>query len=235
MTAPSKTPLVLVPGLLCTADLFTAQRTTLADVADITIGRHTGHPTVAAIAQEILASAPPKFAVAGLSMGGYVAFELVRQAPERVLKLALLDTAARPDAPERKEARLKLLELAREHGMAAVQKALMPNLIHAARQNDAPLVDRVVQMAVDTGFDAFKRQQEALMSRPDCRPLLASIRIPALVLVGDGDTLTPPELSHEMHAGIAGSRLVVVPGSGHLSTMEKPDEVNAALRDWLAA
>ena len=234
MTKLTKTPLVLIPGLLCTADLFTAQCTALADIADITVGRHTGHPTIAAIAQEILASAPPKFAVAGLSMGGYIAFELVRQAPDRVLKLALLDTAARPDAPERKDARRKLVELAREHGMAAVQQALMPNLIHADRQNDKPLVDRVVQMAVDTGLEAFVRQQEALMNRPDCRPLLPSIRIPALVLVGDGDILTPPDLSREMHAGIAGSRLVVVPGSGHLSTMEKPQSVDAALRGWLA-
>lgn len=233
MTSRSKTNLVLVPGLLCTADLYAAQRAALGDIADMTVARHTEHATVAAIAKEILASAPPRFAVAGLSMGGYIAFELVRQAPERVERLALLDTAARPDAPERKEARRKLIELAREHGMAAVQKALMPNLIHAERQDDKALVDRVVQMAVETGFEAFVRQQEALMSRPDCRPLLGSIRIPTLVLVGDGDTLTPPDLSQEMHAGIAGSRLVTVAGSGHLSTMEKPEAVNTALRSWL--
>lgn len=231
----AKTPLILVPGLLCTADLYAAQRAGLADVADMTVARHTGHSTVAAIAKEILASAPPKFAACGLSMGGYIVFELVRQAPERVVKLALLDTGPRPDTPERSAGRRKLIELARDHGMAAVQKALMPNLIHADRQTDKALVDRVVQMAVDTGFDAFVRQQEALISRQDCRPLLPSIRIPTLVLVGDGDTLTPPDLAQEMHAGISGSRLVTMTGSGHLSTMEKPDAVNAALRTWLSS
>jgi pimeloyl-ACP methyl ester carboxylesterase len=235
MAAAPKTPLVLVPGLLCTAELYADQRSSLADVADMTVGCHTRHETMAEIARAILAEAPPRFALAGLSMGGYVTFEILRQAPERVLKLALLDTAARPDAPERKEARLKLIELGRTHGMAAVQNALMGNLIHAGRQNDQPLVDRVVQMAVDTGFEAFVRQQKALMNRPDSRDFLRQIEVPTLVVVGDADVLTPPDLSREMHAGIAGSRLEVIAGSGHLSTMEMPHAVNAALRQWLTA
>lgn len=233
MATASKIPLVLVPGLLCSADLFAAQVDGLADIAAVTIGRHTGHAAMADIASEILATAPPRFALGGLSMGGYVTFEILRQAPERVLKLALLDTGARSDAPERREARMKLIELGREQGMAAVQTALMPNLIHAERQSDKPLVDRVVRMAVDTGFEAFVRQQHALMARPDSRPFLKNIKCPTLVLVGDGDVLTPPDLAHEMHTAITGSRLAMIAGSGHLSTMEKPDAVNTVMREWL--
>lgn len=228
-----KTPLVLVPGLLCTANLYADQQHALADVADMIVGDHTRHASMAAIAAHILAAAPPRFALAGLSMGGYICFEILRRAPERVERLALLDTGARPDMPERSAARRKLIELGREHGMAAVQKALLPNLIHLARQDEQPLAGRVVQMAVDTGFDAFVRQQEALITRPDSRTFLKDIRCPTLVVVGDADALTPPEMARELHAGIAGSRLVVVPECGHLSTMERPEAVNAALREWL--
>ena len=235
MATWTKTPLLLVPGLLCTAELFAAQRDGLADIADVIVGRHTGHTSMAAIAGEILATAPPRFALGGLSMGGYVTFEIMRRAPERVERLALLDTAARPDQPERTAARRQLIELGRQHGMAAVQRELLPHLIDASRQADKPLADCVVQMAVDTGFEAFVRQQEALITRPDSRGFLKEIKCPALVVVGDGDVLTPPDLAREMHAGIAGSQLVVIPGSGHLSTMEKPEHVNAALRAWLQA
>lgn len=229
----SRPSLVLVPGLLCTAELFADQLAGLGGRAQISMAQHTAHASVAAIAQAALAAAPPRFAVAGLSMGGYVALEMVRQAPERVERLALLDTSARPDLPERTAARRRLIELGREKGMAAVQEALLPILIHADRLGDAALVARVVKMAVDTGFDAFVRQQEALITRPDSRPLLAQIRCPTLVVVGDADALTPPEMARELQAGIAGSQLLVVPRCGHLSTMEQPAVVNAALQQWL--
>ncbi len=233
--APTQiTDLVLVPGLLCTEDLYADQLSALADIARMTVARHAGHSTVAAIAAAVLETAPPKFALAGLSMGGYVAFEIVRQAPDRVDRLALLDTGPRPDTPERSEGRRKLIELGRTYGLAAVQKQLLPNLIHKDRLTDAPLVERVVKMAEDTGFEGFVNQQEALMSRPDCRPLLGTIRCPTLIVVGNEDILTPPDLAREMHAGIAGSRLVNIPACGHLSTMERPDTVNRALSAWLA-
>jgi pimeloyl-ACP methyl ester carboxylesterase len=227
------TDLVLVPGLLCTADLYADQVADLAGLARTTVARHSAHPSVAAIAADILATAPPRFALAGLSMGGYVAFEILRQAPDRVDRLALLDTGPRPDTPERTEGRRKLIALGRQYGLAAVQKQLLPNLIHKARLSDAPLVERVVKMAVDTGMEGFLNQQEALISRPDCRPLLASIRCPTLIVVGAEDILTPPELAHEMHTGIPGSRLVTIPDCGHLSTMERPEAVTGALRAWL--
>jgi pimeloyl-ACP methyl ester carboxylesterase len=186
------------------------------------------------IARSVLATAPRRFALAGLSMGGYIAYEIVRQAPERVTRLALLDTGSRADAPERKARRLELIALAEREGVEAAQDALMSVLIHKSRLTEKPLVDAIRQMAVDTGVAAFKRQQAAIMGRPDNRPLLARIRCPTLVLVGREDALTPVDLAREIAAGIPGARLKIVPDCGHLSTMERPDAVNHALRAWLA-
>jgi pimeloyl-ACP methyl ester carboxylesterase len=167
-------------------------------------------------------------------MGGYIAYEIIRQAPERVTRLALLNTGSRADAPERRARRLELIALAEREGAGAAQEALMSVLIHKSRLKEKPLVDTIRQMAVDTGVAAFKRQQAAIMGRPDNRPLLASIRCPTLVLVGREDALTPVDLAREIAAGIPGARLKIVPDCGHLSTMERPDAVNHALRAWLA-
>jgi pimeloyl-ACP methyl ester carboxylesterase len=229
----TKTKLVLVPGLLCTKALWAPQLAALGDVADITVANHRRHRTMRGIARSILAAAPRRFALAGLSMGGYIAYEIVRQAPERVTKLALLDTGSRADAPERKARRLELIEVAEREGAGAAQDALMPLLIHKSRLQEKPLVDTIRRMAVDTGVAAFKRQQAAIMGRPDNRPLLASIRCPTLVLVGREDALTPVELAREIAAGIPGAKLTIVPNCGHLSTLERPQAVNRALRQWL--
>jgi len=182
-----------------------------------------------AIAAGILATAPPRFALAGLSMGGYIAFEIVRQAHERVAALALLDTSARPDTPQQSERRDAQIAMAREGRFAEVSDLLWPVLVHRDRQDDADLKAVVRLMADETGPDAFIRQQTAIKTRPDSRPDLADIRCPCLVIVGDGDTLTPPELAREMADGIPGAGLVTVPGSGHLSTLERPEAVNAGL------
>jgi pimeloyl-ACP methyl ester carboxylesterase len=233
MTA--KQHLVLVPGLLCSRGLWTHQLQALADVADMTVADHTRHDTMEKIAKSILDDAPPRFALAGLSMGGYISYAIVRQAPERVTRLALLDTGSRADAPERAEGRRKLVELAEREGTRKAQEALLPVLIDKRRLGDKPLVEAVLGMADEIDAAAFKRQQEAILGRPDNRPLLPSIGVPTLVLVGREDALTPPELSREIAAGIPGARLEVVPDCGHLSTMERPEAVNRALRSWLAA
>jgi pimeloyl-ACP methyl ester carboxylesterase len=227
------TNLVLVPGLLCTKALWTAQMAALGDIADMTVADHTRDDSLAAIATSILAAAPARFALAGLSMGGYIAYEILRQAPERVTRLALLDTGYRADAPERREQRLALMALAEREGARKAQEALLPALIHKSRLTDKALVEAVLQMGADTGTEAFKRQQTAIMSRPDSTPLLAGIRCPTLVLVGRDDALTPPELSQEMASRIPGAKLVIVPNCGHLSTMEQPVAVNRAMRAWL--
>jgi len=230
-----RTPLVLVPGLLCTRALWEPQITGLADVAHMMVADHMRHDTMTGIAESILAAAPHRFALAGLSMGGYIALEILRLAPERVTKVALLDTGSRADTPERSASRRELIAVAERNGTRAVQAQLMPVLIHKERLADKSLVDVVLRMGEDTGVDAFRRQQIALMGRPDSRPKLKSIQCPALVLVGREDALTPVALSQEIAAGIPGAKLEIVPDCGHLSTMEQPEAVNRALRAWLAA
>ena len=230
----TKTHLVLVPGLLCTGALWGPQIDALSDIADITIADHTRHDSMAAIASAILDRAPDRFALAGLSMGGYISYDIVRQAPERVLKLALLDTGARADAPERAASRRELIATAESEGIRRAPEVLMPVLVRKPRMSDKPLIDTIVQMAEDTGLEAFKRQQTAIMTRPDNRPLLPSIKCRTLVLVGREDALTPVELSQEIAAGIPGAQLEIVPECGHMSTLEQPDAVNRALRAWLA-
>jgi pimeloyl-ACP methyl ester carboxylesterase len=230
-----KTKLVLVPGLLCTAALWAPQIAALGDIADCTVANHGRHRTMKGIARSILAAAPTRFALAGLSMGGYIAYEILRQAPERVERLALLDTGYRADTPERTALRRDLLAGARRRGVRWAQESLMPVLIHKARLSDKPLVDNILQMAVDTGLEAFDRQEAALIGRPDSRPLLPGIRCPTLVIVGQEDALTPVEMAREIAKGIPGARLKIIPNCGHLSTLEQPKAVNRALRAWLTA
>ncbi|HWB45450.1 MAG TPA: alpha/beta fold hydrolase [Hyphomicrobiaceae bacterium] len=229
-----KTNLVLVPGLLCTRALWEPQIKALGDVADMTVADHTRHDTMEAIARSILAAAPERFALAGLSMGGYISYAILRQAPERVTRLALLDTGSRADTPERTAGRRKLIAEAERHGVRHAQELLLDKLIHPSRLTDEPLVEAVLQMADDTGLEAFKRQEAAIIGRPDNRPLLPQIRCPTLVLAGAQDALTPVEMAKEIAAGIPGAALEIVPDCGHLSTMERPDAVSRALRAWLA-
>jgi pimeloyl-ACP methyl ester carboxylesterase len=231
----AKTNLVLVPGLLCTRALWEPQIAALGDIADIAVADHMRHDTMDAIARSILAAAPERFALAGLSMGGYISYEILRQAPQRVTRLALLDTGCRADPPERKEQRLRRNELARREGAGAVQDELMPLLIHKDRLGDKAFTGLIRQMAVDTGTEALVRQHAALMGRPDSRPFLASIKCPALVLVGQEDALTPVDIAQEIAVGIPGAQLEIIPDCGHLSTMERPEAVNRALRAWLTA
>lgn len=230
-----KTHLALVPGLLCTATMWSNQIFALEDVARAHVVDHTQHESISEIAAAFLADAPTEFALAGLSMGGYIALEIVRQAPERVTRLALLDTSARADAPERRARRLELNALGERAGAARVQRELLPMLIHKDRLGDEVLIETILQMGADTGVEALKRQHAAIMGRADMRPHLGAIRCPTLVLVGREDALTPLELSQELAAGIPGAVLDVVPHCGHLSTMEQPGHVSTALRQWLAA
>jgi pimeloyl-ACP methyl ester carboxylesterase len=228
-------PIVLVPGLLCSARVYGPQIPALWQFGPIMIADHRRDAEMATIAARILADAPPRFALAGLSMGGYIAFAMLRHAPERIAKLALLDTSARPDTPEQSASREKFIAMAESGKLAEVVEILTQRFLHRSRHNDEALRRAVRDMATDTGAEAFVHQQKAIMSRLDSRPLLATIRCPTMVLVGDGDELVPPELSKEICAGISGARLVVVPGCGHLSTIEKPQAVNAALEEWLSA
>jgi pimeloyl-ACP methyl ester carboxylesterase len=230
MAAPL--PLVLVPGLGCSARLYSPQIEALWRFGPVTVADHTRDETMEAIAKRILANAPPRFALAGLSMGGFISFAILRLAPERVDRVAFLDTNARADVPERAAEREKFIAMAQAGKFAEVNAALTPRYLHPDHRGEA--FRRIVdQMAADVGVEGFIRQQRAIMSRPDSRPMLSGIKCPTLVLVGDADQATPPELSKEIAGGIAGSKLVVVKDCGHLSTIEQPDAVNSAMIGWL--
>jgi pimeloyl-ACP methyl ester carboxylesterase len=224
---------VLVPGLLCSARLYGPQIPYLWREGAVTIADHTRDESMAAIAQRILAAAPPRFALVGLSMGGYISFEILRQAPERVARLALLDTSARPETAEASAGRRAQMELAGAGRLAEVADAQFARMVASERRADGALRELNRVMTEEVGPQAFVRQQRAIMGRADSRPTLALIRCPALVLVGEADELTPAAHAAEIAGGISGSRLVRVPGCGHLSPLEKPDEVTRALLQWL--
>lgn len=226
-------PVLLVPGLLTSPRLYAGQLPALWRFGPVMIADNTGSDTITGVARVILAAAPPRFALAGLSMGGYIALEIMRQAPERAARLALLDTSARADTDAQRERRLAQIAATRAGRFGEVPGQLWPLLVRPANLQNEELRETVRLMAGETGPDAFIRQQQVIMSRQDARPRLAAISCPTLVLAGDEDALTPPELSAEMAEAIPGARLVTVPGSGHLSTLEQPARVTEALLEWL--
>lgn len=233
MTSGSpRLPLLMLPGLLCDERLWRDQAIGLADVADIGLADLTLDDSVEAMARRALATAPPQFALAALSMGGYVAFEILRQAPERVTRLALLSTSARADSPKRAAVRRASLAMAESGRFAGVTRKLLPQLVHARHVDDA-IGEDVMAMARRVGRDAFLRQQRAILNRPDSTPLLTTLSVPTLIGVGAEDQMTAPEESRFMHQAIAGARLHVFADCGHLPPMEQPEATNTVLREWL--
>ncbi|EWY39609.1 alpha/beta hydrolase [Skermanella stibiiresistens SB22] len=229
----TKSPLILLPGLLCDAALWEHQSRYLTEVADVSVADLTGHDGIEALADSVLASAPPRFALAGLSMGGYVALEILRRAPDRVIKLALLDTNARADTDEQRRRRRGLMALANQGEFRGVTPRLLPMLIHPSRTDEAELTGVVMEMAERVGKDAFLRQQTAIMNRPDGLPDLGAIACPTLVLCGRQDALSTLEMHVEMADAIPGARLAVVEECGHFVTLERPFAATALMRDWL--
>ncbi len=227
--------LVLLPGLVCDGALWAYQAQHVADLAAVHIADLTRHESIAAMAETVLDEAPPAFALAGLSMGGYVALEVVRRAPERVTRLALFDTTARADTREKARQRRFLLRLAQRGRFKGVTPRLLPQLIHPDRLGDAALAAAVLAMAERVGQAAFIRQETALLARADGRHNLAAIACPTLVVCGRQDALTPLELSEELARLIPRARLAVIEDCGHLPTMERPEEATALLREWLTA
>jgi pimeloyl-ACP methyl ester carboxylesterase len=226
-------PLVLLPGLLNTRRVFEAQIADLADVAEATVPELWHYDSIGAMAEAALKVAPERFALGGFSMGGYVAFEILRRAPQRVERLALMDTQATPDAPEataRRRGFIEQTKLGRFHG---VQPSLLPQIVHRDRVNDQSVVQPILEMAGEIGADGFCREQMAIIARSDSRPLLVGIKVPTLVLVGRQDMATPLVRAQEMAADISHSQLVVIENCGHMAPLEKPAEVSAALRRWL--
>jgi pimeloyl-ACP methyl ester carboxylesterase len=224
--------LLLLPGLLCDARLWRDQIEAFSASHRVVVASLTGAESVADMAEAALAGLDGPLAVAGLSMGGYVALEIARRAPAQVKRLALFDTSARPDAPEQTERRRGLLTLSQSGQFRGVTPRLLPMLVHPSRLN-GPLAAEVMAMAERVGRDAFLRQQTSIMGRPDSRPDLPAIRAKTLIAVGEDDLLTPPHLAEEIAAAIPGACLVRFAGSGHLPSMEVPQAVNAAMAEWL--
>jgi pimeloyl-ACP methyl ester carboxylesterase len=231
----AKPNLLLLPGLVCDARMWQPQIDHLAgDIGTAKVADLNGADSITALAASALQQAPAgRFALAGLSMGGYVALEIMRQAPQRVAGLALLDTSARPDTPEATENRNKAVALA-QTDFDAVIDALVPKLILPAKlTRDPALVGLIRDMAHKVGKDAFARQQAAIIGRIDSRPHLGKIACPTLVLCGRDDIITPVEVHEEMVAAIHGCRHLVIEQCGHLSTLDAPAKVAAALQSWL--
>lgn len=233
MTESQSLPIVLIPGLLCSPRLFAEQIPPLWRLAPVMLAAHSRDESIGAIAQRILASAPERFALAGLSMGGYVAFEILRQAPQRVAKLVLLDTSARADSPEHSEQRRSQIEMARGGRLGEVADMLFPRMVHARRWGDEALRRIWRAMAQEVGAEGFIHQQTAIMGRPDSRPGLSAVRCPTLVIAGDGDVLTPPERAEEIAKGIPDARLTLIRDSGHLSPLEQPAAAAKAMVEFL--
>ena len=228
-------PLVLLPGTLCDARVFAPVLARLPGVA-AQVSALDGAETTPAMAERLLAALPRRFALAGFSLGGIVALEIVAQQPDRVTRLALLDTTARPDSPERHAARREAVARAGELGVAGyVADSLWPVYVADAGRADATARALVLAMADALGLDAFRTHAELAINRADSRPRLPAITVPTLVLCGADDVLCPPDVHREIAAAVPGARLVVVPEAGHFALIERPDAVAGALADWLAA
>lgn len=226
-------PLVLLPGLLADAGLWAHQTRHLADITDVGVADLTVADTMGGLADAVLAAAPARFALAGLSMGGYVAFEILRRAPRRVTRLALIDTTAGLDSPEQAERRRTLIGIAEAGRFSLLPPQFLPTLLHPDRLADTAVTGEVLAMARRIGPESFVRQQTAMIGRPDSRPDLPHIRCPTLVIGGRQDALTPPAVMRDLADGIPGARFTVIEDAGHLTPLEQPQAVTALLRLWL--
>jgi pimeloyl-ACP methyl ester carboxylesterase len=225
--------IVFVPGLACTGRLFDHQIRAVSADRTVVLANQRRHDDLAAMAAALLSELPGRFVLAGLSMGGYVAFEILRQAPERVSALVLMDTTARPDPEASRERRLAQIALASEGRFAEIPALQIPVLLAPERTGDPDLVAAVRSMMEETGAEAFIRQQRAIMGRPDSRPGLAAVSCPTLVIVGDRDAITPPEHAAEIAGAIPGAQMVTMPLCGHLAAIERPEAVTHALTTFL--
>ena len=226
-------PILLVPGLVSSPRIYAPVMPALWRFGPVTVANHIRDDNMGAIARRILAEAPPRFALAGHSMGGYIAFEIMRQAPERVAKLALINTQARPDTPEATARRRAVMARAMAGEYRAVLDELFLGFVHPSRRGDAVLRQLVHDMGEDVGVEAFVRQQQAVITRPDSRPVLAWIKCPTLVLTGDEDNTIANSLSVEMANSIHGAKLVILANCGHLPQPEQPQATAEALVEWL--
>jgi pimeloyl-ACP methyl ester carboxylesterase len=236
----TRTPLLLVPGMLCSPRLYAGQVAALGADADIVVPDWRQAPLAIwdsweSAARWVVGQMPAeKFALAGLSLGGMLAVEIMQFAAERVTKLALLDTGVRGQNEGERAVRRARIRLADEGHFELVLGLQMSRFIPAYRLTDKKLVDEVMAMCGEIGVEIYKRQEELAAIRTDRRPDLPRIACPTVVVCGRDDAATPLFLSEEMAGAIKGSELIVVEQCGHLVTMEKPAETTAILKKWLS-
>jgi pimeloyl-ACP methyl ester carboxylesterase len=228
-------PLLLLPGMMCDARLFEPQIIALSSIREMKVASLAGKNSIAELAQHILEAAPDRFALLGLSMGGIVAMEIIRQAPERISRLALLDTSPMVDTLERKNIRDQ--QIARVEGgelRVIMRDEMKPNYL-ASVDNKNEILELCMAMAESLGPDVFIQQSKALKTRPDQCQTLKKVSVPTLIVCGEHDSLCPVEKHQLMHELVTGSRLCVIHGAGHLPTLEQPELINQELRIWLEA
>ena len=230
---PDFTPIVFVPGLVSSLRSHLPVLPDLWRHGSVMVANQTEDDSIAAMAARVLHEAPPRFALIGHSLGGYIALEIMRQAPERVTRLALMNTQARTDPPEGTERRRSQLAASAAGNFEAAMNAFFALLVHPSRAEDPALREQLRLACIDTGAETFRRQQTAVMGRIDSRPFLPNISVPTLVLSGDNDRLISNEFSREMAGLIPKATLVIVPQCGHMAPLEQPEAVSAALEDWL--
>jgi len=225
-----KPTFVFLPGLLCDEALWAHQIKALGGNVNVQVADLTGQDSITALAEQTLQASPPEFTLVALSMGGYVALEIMRLAPQRVKHLVLTDTTARPDTPEQTRRRRGLIDLAKRGDFKGVTPRLLPMLIAPHRIDDTPLTQTITDMAQRVGRDAFLRQQTAILGRVDSRPFLKNIKVPVTLICGEADAITPPEHTHEM-AELIGlhAHTHILKSCGHLAPLEKPEAVNEIL------
>ena len=228
-----KLPLLLIAGLLDDATLWEHQTQHLGDLCRPIVVENARDATMRCMAQRALDTTAGEFAIAGMSMGGYAALEVMRLAPERVKGLALVNTSARADDEAKRRTRLIQMEQAKNGQFDALLETTVPLIVHERRRTDAALMEAIFAMARRTGAQTYIRQQEAIMSRVDARPDLANISCPTLVIVGREDIPTPPAMAEEMLAAIPAAKLGLIEQCGHYSPMERPHAVTALMRLWL--
>jgi len=230
---PAPAPLLMLPGLICDDTVWSAQVAELDEYGPLAIEGYGNARSFEAMAASVLETAPDRMSLAGHSMGARVALEMVRLAPQRIERLALLDTGVHPLAPGEKEKRLALFELGKTRGMEALVDSWLPPMVHADRRDDDAFMRPLRDMCLGAGLAQFENQMTALIDRPEVRSLLPRITCPVLVGVGSDDSWAPVEQHREIAAAIPNARLVVFDGAGHMAPFEAPEQVTRALREWL--
>ncbi|WP_236025077.1 alpha/beta fold hydrolase [Arenibaculum pallidiluteum] len=230
---PDRPSLLLLPGLLCDAAVWRHQAAALAETHDTLVPDFFGLDAIATMAELVLDRAPRRFSLAGHSMGARVALEVLRRAPDRVERLALLDTGVHPRRSGEEERRRELVDLAYERGMAALAERWLPPMLHPDRLADAPLMAELTAMVCRATPEIHEGQIRALLGRPDASAQLSGIAVPTLLACGRQDAWSPLAQHEAMATAIPGAELVVIEDSGHMAPAERPEAVTAALARWL--